>query len=132
MRRKYKNIYSDKFFNIIISAVISVSVIILCCLLFSFITFNFIENMKFSVFFSAASITAGSYAGSYICGKYRRRMGLVYGIINGIIIYSLISAANLIFLGNIPDIKKLLLLTFFSAAGGIAGVNSKRPSCLRD
>ena len=131
MRRQHKSIHSNKAFSLLSAVMLSMSVIIVCCAFFSVVTF-FTESMKFSVFFAAASMITGCYAGNFICGKYRRRMGLVYGTAAGIIIYLLMSAAGMFFIGNIPDIKKLLLLAFSGAAGGVSGVNSKRPKNLMD
>ncbi|MBR1592662.1 MAG: TIGR04086 family membrane protein [Ruminococcus sp.] len=132
MRRKHKNIHQNKILSNAAAVVLSIFIVIVCCIIFSAAELFFIGNMKFSMFFSAAALITGCYTGNFICGKYRRRMGLLYGTVSGIIIYIIITAAGILILENIPDIKKLLLLAVSGAAGGVAGVNSKRPVNLRD
>ena len=82
--------------------------------------------------FAGAALAFGGYTGAYIYGRYRRRKGLLGGTLCGTLIYCVLSVAALIVFGAPAGIKKLLLLTFSGAAGGVAGVNSKRPRSLRD
>ena len=46
--------------------------------------------------------------------------------------YAVLSLASIITDGSLPVIKKLLLLAISCAAGGVVGVNSKRPKKLRN
>ena len=132
MRRKHINIHANKISSILLSVLISSVIVTVCCVFFSFITSAFIKNMKFSVFFSFVSLITGCCAGTYICGKYRRKSGLLCGTATGITLYLIICVTDIICFERIPDIKKLLLLALAGAIGGVAGVNSKRPKNLRD
>ena len=75
------------------------------------------------------SLIAGGVVSGQICGKYRRKRGLIDGIICGSILYFMIFAAG-IAAGEFTDIRKLLLLLIAGAVGGVSGVNSKRPKNL--
>lgn len=91
-----------------------------------------IGNMQLAEWFNAASCVTGSYAGAYFNGKHRRKRGLAEGIICGLLIYAAFSAAALMLSSRMTSIKKLLLLTAAGGAGGVYGVNSKRPKKLMD
>jgi putative membrane protein (TIGR04086 family) len=89
-------------------------------------------EMGLSKAFAGFSLGAGACIGAYVYGKYRRRWGLFGGSLCGALMYAVIAAAGVILLGEPAGIKKLLLLTICGAAGGVAGVNSKRPKGLMD
>ena len=80
--------------------------------------------------FAMISLCAGSFCGSYIHGKHRRRRGLAEGAVCGAVIYALLLGISLIAGTGAAEIRKLLLTTLFGAAGGVSGVNSKRPGGL--
>ncbi|MDE5771503.1 MAG: TIGR04086 family membrane protein, partial [Ruminococcus sp.] len=84
-------------------------------------------DMKVSAVFSAAAICVGTYSSTYLCGKYRRKHGIAEGVMCGVIIYTVMAILGVVFLGEITGIKKLLLLVLSGGAGGVTGVNSKRP-----
>jgi putative membrane protein (TIGR04086 family) len=107
----------------------------LCCTLaaaalFSCLIFFVLKDIGLAGVLAAASLAVGAYIGAYIQGKYRRHKGLISGIICGIIMYAVILGFGSYFTGEFAGIKKLLLLALFGAAGGVAGVNSKRPASL--
>lgn len=91
-----------------------------------------IKDIHMAGALAGASLAFGGYMGSYIFGRYRRRKGLFGGSLCGALIYCVLSVAGVIVFGAPAGIKKLLLLTFSGAEGGVAGVNSKRPKNLRD
>ena len=101
-------------------------------LLLSGILFFVMGDMKLIKAFSGAALVSGAYTGAFLHGKYRRRNGLFGGSLCGALMYGAVSIAGLIILGAPADIKKLLMLTASGAAGGVAGVNSKRPKKLMD
>ena len=90
------------------------------------------KDMSMTGAFAGAALAFGAYAGAYLYGKYRRRKGLFGGSLCGALIYLVAAAAGIVLTGELTGIKKLLLLTAFGAAGGVAGVNSKRPKNFRD
>lgn len=98
----------------------------------SAISYWLIGSMQFVGIFTIASLVCTAYFSGRIYGKYRRRRGLIDGSICGLLLYSVISAAGLVVVGAPADIKKLLLLVIAGAAGGVAGVNSKRPKSLME
>lgn len=130
MRRHRKSIWSDFGSSIAFSAFIGIFTALLCTALFAAFTYFLMDSMEFSGFFSSASLACGSVAGGCICGRFRRRRGMFEGILCGSSIYAAMCVLGLMGAGELPGIKKLLLLLFFSAAGGVAGVNSKRPKKL--
>ena len=101
-------------------------------LLLSLVLFYVMGDMKLIKAFAGAALVSGAYTGAFLYGKYRRRKGLFGGSLCGAIMYGTVSIVGLIILGTPADIKKLLLLTLSGAAGGVAGVNSKRPKKLMD
>lgn len=131
MRQHKKHIWSFMFIGISISVAAGITIMLISVLLFSIITYVLIGSMKFAEFFGLASLFAGGISSGYICGRYRRRRGLVEGILCGLVIYGVITVAGgIIGTAGITGIKKLLLLTLSGAAGGVSGVNSIRPKKL--
>lgn len=94
--------------------------------------FYVMRDMAMADAFAGAALVMGAYTGAFVYGRYRRRRGLFGGSLCGAVMYLVISAAAIAVTGEMTGIKKLLLLTVFGAAGGVAGVNSKRPRNLRD
>lgn len=94
---------------------------------FTCLIFYVLKDMGLSGALAAASLAVGAYVGAYIYGKFRRHRGILSGMICGAVMYLVIAGVGYLFIGELAGIKKLLLLAFFGAAGGVAGVNSKRP-----
>ncbi len=132
MRRHRKSIWSGRCVGIGISAAAGLSVMVCMTVLFSMLTFFLIRSMNFASLFTALSTAAGGFCGGYICGKYRRRKGLAEGILCGFAMFTVLSLLGIMSGSGILGIKKLLLLTLSGAAGGVSGVNSKRPQKLMD
>ncbi|SHM69330.1 TIGR04086 family membrane protein [Ruminococcus flavefaciens] len=132
MRRQRKSLWSSWIFSMLIS-VMAGAVCMGAAAFFSASAMYFLmKDTGLTKAFAGASLAAGAYTAAYICGKYRRRKGLICGTLCGVFLYVIISAAGIMILGQHTGIKKLLLLTVFGAAGGVAGVNSKRPEKLWD
>lgn len=132
MRRHRQSIWT----NSLLSTAAGVACGFLCMFLMTaaaaIIIYFVIGNMRPVRFFTGAALGTGAYIGAYILGKYRRRKGLISGAVCGIIMYAVLLTAAAAILGEFTGIKKLLLLTASAAAGGVMGVNSKRPKNLRD
>ena len=94
--------------------------------------FYVMKDISMAGAFAGAALALGAYTGAFVFGKYRRRKGLFGGSLCGALMYLVIAGAGIALTGELTGIKKLLLLTVFGAAGGVAGVNSKRPRNLRD
>lgn len=102
------------------------------CALLAAVVMYVLGGMEFAGFFSRLALCTGGCAGGYLLGKLSRRRGLFGGALCGAVMYVLLSAAELAAFRHMPGIKNLLLLLLSGAAGGVAGVNSKRPRWLRD
>lgn len=127
MRRHRKSVWTNSITSLTISVLAGIAIIFITALLSAVIMYCILGDMKVSKIFSIISMVTGTYASTYFCGKFRRKHGLAEGIMCGVIIYTLIAICGAVFLGELTGIKKLLLLTVSGAAGGVAGVNSKRP-----
>lgn len=132
MRRHRKSIWLNGSAAIGISAAAGIAAMLLSTALFSAITYFLLGSMDFASVFSIISSVLGGYVSGNVCGRYRRRNGLAEGIICGFVIFVLISFCGIIVGSGISGIKKLLLLALSGAAGGVSGVNSKRPKNLMD
>lgn len=129
MRRHRRSLWTNTFFSFAFPVVIGIGCIIASSVIFSAAAFFVFKNMVFADIFTAASLIISGIVSGKICGKYRRRRGLIDGIICGTALYAVIFVTGLLF-GEITDIKKLLLLVIAGAVGGVLGVNSKRPKNL--
>lgn len=132
MRRNKKSLWSNAAISIIISAMAGLAAALGCICVFSAVIFLALKDMGLSDVLAAVSLAAGGLAGSYICGRYRRRRGAVNGIICGAVMYAVILVAGIFLPIEAAGIKKLLLLAVSGCTGGVYGVNSKRPLSLRD
>ena len=109
----------------------------LCCMavcggVFAALIRFVLGDMHFAGFLGGAAVFAGGYAGAYLSGKLRRRRGILSGVTCAALMYVMASAAELLIFRHILSAKNLLLLLIAGIAGGIFGVNSKRPGWLRD
>ncbi len=127
MHRHRKSVWTNSLLSITLSVLIGITFIFLFAVLLSVIMYYVLGDMKVSSVFSVVAICAGTYSATYICGKYRRKRGIAEGVMCGVIIYTVMAILGVIFLGEITGIKKLLLLVLSGGAGGVTGVNSKRP-----
>jgi putative membrane protein (TIGR04086 family) len=69
------------------------------------------------------------YCGGWLCGKYRRKFGLIEGAVCGGIMYGIILVISLQ-MGEFTSPVKLIVLGISGAFGGISGVNTIRPKGL--
>lgn len=132
MRRHRQSIWSNTFLSFAAAVLCGIGCILAASLVLSALSFFVMGSMQFLKLFSFVALVLGAYTSGSVCGKYRRRRGLIDGCICGALLYTVIAAAGLAASGGLTDIKKLLLLTAVGAAGGVAGVNSKRPKNLTD
>ena len=130
MRRYRQSPWSNLFFSLGASVLCGSAAMLTAAGALSALSYYVLGSTQFIGFFAALSAAAGGFAAGYVCGRYRRRYGLLSGIACGALLYGLLSAIGTASLGAPADIKKLLLLTVAGAAGGVAGVNSKRPRSL--
>lgn len=132
MRRHRQSLWANSRLSLAVSSMLGILFLLITAVLISGFAFLFISDFRLLRFISLVPVFTGAFSGAFICGKYRRRKGLISGIVCGIIIYALICAAGAFFTGRPTRIGKLFLLVTAGAAGGITGVNSKRPKSLRD
>ena len=132
MRKHRRSIWTNVPLSAAAAVFCGLSVTAASWLLLSAVLFFVMRDMNLVRAFAGASCVFGGYGGAYIYGRYRRSRGLLGGFLCGALMYGAVSIIGLSLLGAPAGIKKLLLLTVFGAAGGVAGVNSKRPRKLRD
>lgn len=132
MAHQRKSLWSDGTAAAAVSSAAGILCSLLLLLLFSALVRFLMDSLMFMDAFSVISLAAGSFVGSFVYGKFRRRGGLIGGILCGAVMYAFLSAVAFAVNGSAMNIKKLLLLCLFGAAGGVCGVNSKRPRGLRD
>ena len=132
MRRHKRSIWTNAFFSTVTAAICGLVFTSAASLLLGMLLLYVMRNMKLAGGFARAALVFGAYAGSYIYGKCRRRRGPLGGSLCGAVMYAMLSIAGIIFAGSPSGIKKLLLLVIAGGAGGVAGVNSKRPKNLMD
>ena len=131
MRNYKKSFWCSRCAGIAFSAFLGTAASFVLIMLLSAFTLFFMDDMSASGYFCTFSLSAGSLFGGFVCGKFRRLKGLAEGALCGLIMYIIISIVILCIFGEFMGIKKLLLIMAFSAAGGVIGVNSKRPNKLR-
>lgn len=78
---------------------------------------------------STISLCVGAYFGGLSCGKKQRKNGLLMGVLTGGVMFVIIFFLSLLFAKtamSLSGLSKLFWAIFFSAVGGIVGVNSKQ------
>ena len=132
MRRHRQSLWSNMFFSLGASVLCGSAAMLVSAAALSALSYFVLGSTQFIGFFAALSSAVGGFTAGYICGRYRRRYGLLGGIACGAVLYSLLSAIGIASLGAPADIRKLLLLVAAGALGGVIGVNSARPKGLTD
>jgi putative membrane protein (TIGR04086 family) len=130
MRKHKKSIWDSRRKSIVFCSAVGSIVSLILIAVFSAFTYFFMDDMSLKDILCKASVAAGAFSGGFICGKFRRRNGLAEGLICAAVMYLAVAFTGFIITGAICGIKKLLLYGFCSAAGGVVGVNSKRPKKL--
>ena len=130
MRRREQSIWSSGILSMLAAVAAGIGCTLAAAALSTCLVFFVLKDMGLANALAGASLSAGSYVGAYIFGKHRRRRGMLGGVMCSTFMYIIIFAAGYMATGEITGIKKLLLLAVFGAAGGVAGVNSKRPAKL--
>ncbi len=130
MHRRERSLWSSGILSMLVAVAAGIGCIVAAGALSTCLVYFVLKDMGMTNALAGASLSVGAYAGAYIYGKHRRHRGIVNGILCAIIIYAVIFICGYSLTGEFAEIKKLLLLAFFGAAGGVAGVNSKRPAKL--
>lgn len=129
MKRYHKNIWENAVFGFAVPVLFGIFCMVLSSGVFSALSLWLMKSMQFVNFLTVVSLMIGGYFSGFICGRYRRRHGLVDGVICGAIIYAVLMCGGLAY-DVFPVKEKLLLLMIAGAVGGVVGVNSKRPAKL--
>ena len=132
MRRHRKSLWANGFLSMAAAVCCGLACTAAAAVMSAAVIYYIMGDIGLTAAFAGFSLGAGSCAGAYVYGRYRRRRGLYGGSLCGALMYIIIAAAGIVLFGELPGIKKLLLLTICGAAGGVAGVNSKRPKGLTD
>lgn len=134
MRKNKNEIWTNLYIWLIVCALIGIIICFGILFLFSVFLYSTTEVIKSFTIFSAVSLLSGSFSGGYFCGLFRRKNGLYEGFFCGFAIYIILLTASLIFFHSplhILSIRKFLICTISASAGGITGVNHKRPKNIR-
>ncbi len=132
MRRYRRSIWTNCVLSITLCAVCGCVITVILTALFAVFTYFLMDSMALGRAFTLISLGGGAFGGGYICGRFRRRRGLFEGAVCGGAIFLVMFIIALSVGAAMPSIKKLLLLAAICAAGGVTGVNSKRPKNLRN
>lgn len=132
MRRHKKSLWSNAAISVILSAFIGLATSAVCAGIAAAVIYFFLRDMGLAGILTALSLAVGSFTGSYICGRYRRRRGALNGLICGAVMFAVLLAVGTFLSVEAAGIKKLLLLAAAGCTGGVYGVNSKRPLSQRD
>lgn len=133
--RNKKGLWTNIFIWSFICAVSGFAVCLAVLVLFSVLLYYTTDVIKSFTVFSSVSLIVGSFSGGFMCGLCRRRNGLYEGIFCGFIIYLLLLIIGVIYFHsfeNLMSILKFLLCVIPSAAGGVIGVNHKRPRSIKE
>ena len=127
MRKHKKSIWLSGTVSLVLSSCIGLAVSLSCTALFSLLIRFLLKDMGLAGVFVSASLIAGAFTGSYICGRYHRHKGILMGALCGTAMFAVLSAIGLLTGGHTAGIGKLFLLAVSGMTGGVYGVNSKRP-----
>ena len=127
MGKRSSSVWSGKAVSMIISALLGLGIAVGCTAFFSVLIRFLLKDMGLARVLVSASLIAGAFSGSYIGGKYHRHKGLLIGALCGTAMFAVLSAIGLVTGCHTAGIGKLLLLAVSGMAGGVYGVNSKRP-----
>lgn len=130
--RKYHSSWANGIIGYAAAAVLGAALTALILLLLSGFVYLFTDDLSLGRAIAYISLAFGGYLSAMQFGRYRRRGGLYGGLICAFLMYLLLCAAAYVITGSPADIKKLLLLAFCCAAGGVSGVNMKRPKNLSE
>ncbi len=131
MRRHSSSIWEKTLPSFIIAVTLGVVCLSLSIVLFSAGICFFMDDLSAVRLLIYVSLMISGTCSSMLLGKYRRHRGLLEGSLCGGLIYAVIAVYSVISSGSVPGILKLLTLLICGAAGGVTGVNSKRPKGLQ-
>lgn len=129
MGRYRKSVWENIYLSFGISVLFGLACGLASSIIFSAVSFFLFKSMLFDKLFTVLPLGISGYFSGCICGRYRRRRGLIDGAVCGSLIYAVLLAISL-FVNEFTDIRKLILLVCVGAVGGVAGVNSSRPERL--
>jgi len=112
MAHRRKSLWSDGTAAAAVSSAAGILCSLLLLLLFSALVCFLMDSLMFMDAFSIISLAAGSFAGSFVYGKFRRRGGLIGGILCGAVMYVFLSAAAFAVDGSAMSIKNSFCCAF--------------------
>jgi putative membrane protein (TIGR04086 family) len=129
MGRNGKKLWDSVLFGFGISVGFGLLCGFACCMICSAASYFIFNGMMFTGIFSYICLMVSGYCGGWLCGKYRRKFGLIEGAVCGGIMYGIILVISLQ-MGEFTSPVKLIVLGISGAFGGISGVNTIRPKGL--
>lgn len=132
MKRNRFKITNFKYYNIVFSILLGISLSATLIILFGYAGTKVDFAPVIISIMLYLSLSSGGLLSGYIYGKKKRRGGIKGGLLCGAIIYAVLFAFGIFYMGKIPPLRLtryFIVLCISGAVGGIAGVNSriKRP-----
>ena len=115
--------------SLIVSVIVSISTTFLMIVVSSMILLKTNINDVALNLLNLFSFSTGAFLGGITISKFLKEKGLVYGLINGIVLFSISFIISLIINFSAPSLFsliKLIAISFFSLVGGVIGVNTKK------
>ncbi len=129
MRKKFiRNVKSKKYYGII-TAVSWGTFTIITLICVCGICMTRLDIPEAAIYAASCfSLGMGGYISGYVCGKIKRRDGIVSGLKCGLWLWGIVSIFGIVYMRSIVFtvlLKDLLFLCIPAVAGGIYGVNKK-------
>ena len=115
--------------NLLISLVVSIAVVFVVLALSSIILLKTNMNDALVNVLNLISFSIGAFTGGLTISKLFKEKGLAYGLINGLVLFSISFIISLVINFSAPSLFsliKLIAISFFSLVGGVIGVNTKK------
>ncbi|MBR1824369.1 MAG: TIGR04086 family membrane protein [Ruminococcus sp.] len=127
MRKNSRSVWRSGILSILLSAGIGLSAAVLCTLVFSVLIRFLLKDMGLANVFAYTSVIVGAFVGAYICGRYRRHRGIIFGVLCGVTMFLVLMTCGVMIGGDMTGVRKLVMMVVAGGIGGVYGVNSKRP-----
>lgn len=128
-RYKRRNNINSPISCMLMSSLLGIGAMLLCLLCFAMFLSKLNATPTLISALASIALCFGGYFGGYVCARKRRKNGLALGVTCGIIIFAIVMIIGIIFAKatiNISTGGKLFFTMFFSAIGGMVGVNTKK------
>lgn len=96
------------------------------------IVITLVDSSQFVVdIMAVVALSFGAFVGSYVMGYKTKKNGLILGLINGLLIFLVLSVVGIILEGFMFEILDLIKLIFSLILGGVGGILAVNRSARR-